>query len=95
MLIQCKHWKKAKIGVPIVREMLGVLTCEKADKVIITGTLPFQAVFREKNPEEIQSLSSEAAQRLLKITTRGDFTTPTCPKCRIKMTRRQTPMALG
>lgn len=46
VLVQCKHWKKAKIGVSIVREMLGVLTREKADKVIIvvTGSFTKEAV---------------------------------------------------
>jgi restriction system protein len=41
VLIQCKHWKRQKIGVPIVREMLGVLTREAADKVIIICTGDF------------------------------------------------------
>jgi restriction system protein len=38
VLIQCKHWKSQKVGVPIVREMLGVLTREKADRVVIIAT---------------------------------------------------------
>ena len=38
VLIQCKHWRAQKIGVAIVREMLGVLTREKADRVDIIGT---------------------------------------------------------
>lgn len=38
VLVQCKHWKGQKIGVSVVREMLGVLTREKADLVTIVGT---------------------------------------------------------
>jgi restriction system protein len=34
-LVQCKQWKKQKVGVNIVREMYGVLTAEKANTVII------------------------------------------------------------
>ncbi len=41
VLIQCKHWKRQKIDVKIVREMLGVLTREGTDKVIVIGTGSF------------------------------------------------------
>lgn len=41
VLIQCKHWKAQKIGVTVVREMLGVLTRERADRVVIVGTGSF------------------------------------------------------
>jgi restriction system protein len=34
-LVQCKQWKKQKVGVNIVREMYGVLIAEKANTVII------------------------------------------------------------
>lgn len=46
VLIQCKHWKSHKIGVPVVREMLGILTREKADRVVIivTGGFTKEAV---------------------------------------------------
>lgn len=46
VIVQCKHWKKEKVGVSIVREMLGVLTREKADKVMIiaTGTFTKEAI---------------------------------------------------
>ena len=34
-LVQCKHWKAGKVGVTFVRELLGVMTAEKAAKGIV------------------------------------------------------------
>lgn len=41
VLVQCKHWRTSKIGVKIVREMLGVLQKSNADKVLIIGSGKF------------------------------------------------------
>lgn len=35
IIIQCKHWKSNKVGVSVVREMLGVAVHEKANQVYI------------------------------------------------------------
>lgn len=37
-LIQCKHYKTSKVGVKIVREMLGVLAKEGADHAVVIAT---------------------------------------------------------
>lgn len=34
-LVQCKQWKSRKVGVPIVREMYGIMTAEKAASVTV------------------------------------------------------------
>lgn len=34
-LVQCKHWKSQKVGVPIIREMYGIMTAEKAASVTV------------------------------------------------------------
>ena len=34
-LVQCKQWRKTKVGVSVVREMLGILTAKRASQVII------------------------------------------------------------
>lgn len=50
--IQCKHWKKSKVGVSIVRELLGVIASEKADGgyVVISGVFTAEAKdFAAKN----------------------------------------------
>ncbi|MGB0742908.1 MAG: restriction endonuclease [Opitutales bacterium] len=41
VLIQCKHWKSAKIGVKVVRETLGVLHKEGAARAFVIGTGEF------------------------------------------------------
>ena len=38
----------------------------------------------------IQKLPAEAQQRLLAVATEGEFTTPTCPSCGIKMVWRKS-----
>jgi restriction system protein len=35
VLVQCKQWKAWKVGVPVVREMFGVMTARKAHRAII------------------------------------------------------------
>lgn len=55
-LIQCKHYQSAKVGVKIVREMLGVLSKEGASKavVIATGEYTKDAVqFAQGQPVEL------------------------------------------
>jgi restriction system protein len=38
-LVQCKKWKaSSSVGVPVIREMFGLLTAEKADEAIIVTT---------------------------------------------------------
>ena len=34
-LVQCKQWKVYSVGPPVIREMFGLLTAEKADEAII------------------------------------------------------------
>ncbi len=33
-IVQCKHWKQSKVGVKVVRELLGVVTAARADEGI-------------------------------------------------------------
>ena len=37
-IVQCKHWKKSSVGVPIVREMFGIMTAEEADSVMVISS---------------------------------------------------------
>jgi len=56
VLIQCKHWKSAKIGVKIVREALGVLHKVRAAKAVVVGTGTFTQEaqrFAEGEPVEL------------------------------------------
>jgi restriction system protein len=44
-IVQCKHWRQRQVGVKVVREMYGVMTHEKADRVVIvtSGTYTQEA----------------------------------------------------
>lgn len=45
-LVQCKHWKTWRVGLPIVREFLGAMTAHQASKgwVITSGRFTAEAV---------------------------------------------------
>jgi restriction system protein len=38
IIVQCKQWKTFKVGVKIVREMYGIMTAERADRVIVVAS---------------------------------------------------------
>lgn len=40
-LVQCKRWKSVKVGLPVVRELLGAITAEKAARGILVTTSSF------------------------------------------------------
>lgn len=52
-LVQCKHWKSQQVGVKVVRELLGVVSSERAQSGILvtSGTFTPDAIeFAAKNP---------------------------------------------
>jgi restriction system protein len=40
-LVQCKQWKVFSVGAPVIREMFGLMTAEKADEAIIVTSGKF------------------------------------------------------
>ena len=101
-IVQCKAWNTYKVGVKPVRELFGVMSAEKvANGLFITsGTFTSEAIaFAEGKLitlfsgqeflAKIKSLAEKDQTTLLKIATAGDYRTPTCPQCGIKMTLRQ------
>jgi restriction system protein len=102
-IVQCKAWNARPVGVAPVRELLGVMTHQKVPEGIFlsTGEFTNEAMEYEKtNPIHlingpillgmIETLPVEAQQRLLAVATEGEFTTPTCPSCGIKMVWRNS-----
>lgn len=102
-IVQCKAWNTQRVGVKPVRELLGVMAHEKVAKGIFvtTGDYTQEATtFAKDNPlnlitgemllKGILALPDDAKARLLAIATEGDYTTPTCPSCGIKMVRRSS-----
>jgi len=56
-LVQCKHWKQWKVGVQVVRELLGVVTCEGAQSGIVVTSGRFT--------QEAQDFARKADVRLI------------------------------
>ena len=65
-LVQCKHWKTRKVGVKIVREMLGLVTHEQAKRgvIVTSGTFSNEAIeFARSN--SIVLINGEKLKRLI------------------------------
>lgn len=101
-LVQCKAWNTVQVGVKPVRELLGVVTAHQASRGVFmtSGTFTADAAeFARGNRLElidgpgllrmIGMLATDAQGRLLAIATDGDYTTPTCSSCGIKMVLRE------
>ncbi|HJV76227.1 MAG TPA: restriction endonuclease [Noviherbaspirillum sp.] len=101
-VVQCKAWNTSAVGVKEIRELLGVMAHEKVGRgiFITTGTYTRDALaFGANNPiqlldgtaflEKIRALPEESTRSLLRFAFEGDFRTPTCPSCGIKMVERE------
>lgn len=101
-VIQCKAWGSKQVGVETVRALWGAKDHFSAKLAIFYGLSGFSAdaqkfatekylklVSGEDLLAQIKSLDAEQQKELLAHVTRGDYSTPTCPKCDIKMIRRE------
>lgn len=99
-IIQCKAWG-TNVGVKQIREFLGVMTHEKIVKgfYMTFGEYTYEAketaiankitlITGDMFLMMIKRLNAASQQKLLTLATEGDYKTPTCPKCSIKMKRR-------
>lgn len=98
-IIQCKAWNKP-IGIKPIREFLGVITHQKIPGIFITTGIYTKEVieFSKENKIDlvdgkrflymIKTLTENAQKRLLNKTTEGDYITPTCASCGIKMIKK-------
>ncbi len=97
-IVQCKAWGERLVGVKPVRELLGVMTHEKIGKAFFMtsgGYTDEAKAIAQANRITlidgamllmmIQRLPAEARDSLLAFATEGDFRTPTCPHCGVKM----------
>lgn len=107
IIVQCKAWKTRMIGVNLIRELFGVMAADKVEEGIFatTGTYSSDAarfamgknihlIDGEGFLAKLRALAPERQQALLTLATDGDFITPTCPSCGIKMVFR-TPKTGG
>jgi restriction system protein len=99
-IVQCKAWTK-KVGVNVIRELRGVMTSEHVAKGIFVTTSTFSddaIAFAKANQiylmngdavlKAILKLPEEQQASLLQLATAGDYTTPTCASCGVKMITR-------
>ncbi len=100
-IIQCKAWAKNKVGVKPIRELFGVMTAEKVPLGVFITSGEFTADARSFAKGKhvklltgkdilklIKELPQEKQSALLSEITKGDYTTPTCSSCGVKMTLR-------
>jgi restriction system protein len=100
-VVQCKAWSRKPVGVKEVRELFGVMNdvkCPLGVYVTTSGYTPDAQVFAKNkhiklmNAAEllrlILDLPAEVKKRLLEETTAGDYRTPSCPNCGIKLVSR-------
>lgn len=101
-VVQCKAWNGKAVGVSEVRELLGVMTDSKVmtGVFLTTSTFTEAAVkFADGNKialiggaeflKRIYALPPSTQQELLNIACEGDWTTPSCPSCAVKLVPRE------
>lgn len=102
-LVQCKHWRSRRVGVKVVRELLGSMTNARAQRgiVVASGSFTPDAEKLARN-NCIQLIDGPALERMvagLQKSRRTDTSatpvsadppqsTPACPKCNSQMVLR-------
>ena len=97
-VVQCKAWNGKPVGVSEVRELLGVMTDSevKTGVFLTTSTFTDAAVkFAEGNKialidgaqflDRVRALPPDTQAELLAVACEGDWTTPSCPSCAVKL----------
>jgi restriction system protein len=103
VLVHCKAWSAYPIGLKPLQELFaGMAPAGVGEAVLVTSGrfTPPAADFASKHNiqlldgarllTEFAGLVPEKALALLKLATKGDFLTPTCPGCSIKMISRKS-----
>ncbi|TAL43437.1 MAG: restriction endonuclease [Methylovulum sp.] len=97
---QCKAWNKP-IGVSLIRELYGVMAADKIKHGIFLTTSEYSKdaiefakgknlmlIDSDEFIAMINNLDDESKKRIDKIAIAGDYTTPTCVRCNVKMVKR-------
>ncbi len=103
LIVHCKPWSPHRVGIKPVRELRAAMAAAGASEgaLVSPGRFTQDAVsFAAKEDirlidgadllAKLAALAPEQALALLKLATKGDFLTPTCPCCSIKMTERRS-----
>ncbi len=102
-IARCRAWDAHRVGSKTVRELRTAATAAKVEEAVLltSGRFTQEAVdlARKEKIEmidgagllkKIAALPPEQSAALLKFATAGDFLTPTCPRCSVKMSARQS-----
>jgi restriction system protein len=102
-LVHCKAWAAYPIGMKPLHELRAAMTSANVAEGVMVAAGRFTPEARgyaaKENIElidgaalleKLAALLPEKALALLKFATTGDFLTPTCPRCSIKMTARKS-----
>jgi len=100
-IVQCKAWSTKPVGVKEMREFYGVMNHEKIGKgfYMTSGSFTPQAMAFAKESGitpitgemllmMLERLPEASSRKLLMLAAAGDYTTPTCPTCGVKMSKR-------
>jgi restriction system protein len=100
-IVQCKRWKTFSIGVPLIRELYGVMTAERANDCIFVSSGNYTAearLFAEGKPiwlidgsELLDLVSSVQVQPNISqsnIIIQSQSVNPKCPLCGSDMVKR-------
>lgn len=100
--IQCKSWNSL-VGIKSIRELYGVISHEAVGKGILMTTSDFTEESKqfatdhnnklflingEKFVSMLLKLPESSQKKLLAFATEGDYKTPSCPSCGIKLFKR-------
>ena len=102
-IARCKAWDAYRVGVKSVQELRSAMaSAQVGEAVLLTSGRFTQAAVDLAAKERVElvdgavlldklaALPPEKALGLLKFATQGDFLTPTCPSCSVKMMSRQS-----
>ena len=103
VLVQCSPWTAYRVGIKPVRALHDAMKAGNAGEGVLVSPGKFTQearVFAGKERislidgdellAKIGDLVPEKALALLKLATQGDFRTPTCPACVVKMIPRKS-----
>ncbi len=78
VLVQCKQWKAYKVGVPTIREMLGVVVANGANKgiVVTSGRFTNAAIRFAGSTPQIELIDGDALRVLIATVQKHPMPTP-------------------
>ena len=103
LLARCKAWDAYRVGIKVVKDLRASASAAKiADAVLLTSGRFTQEALDLAGKERVEmidgsgllkklaALPPEKSLALLEFATTGDFLTPTCPSCSVKMISRKS-----